>query len=60
MVLERARSLRVDRVTATMLVENAPMRHLLVGAGYAILADRIDAGVEEIVLDPGAARSVAA
>ena len=60
MVLERARSLRVGRVTATMLVENAPMHHLLVGAGYAILADRIDAGVEEIVLDSGAARSVAA
>jgi acetyltransferase len=60
LVLERARSLHMARVTATMLAENTPMRHLLVEAGYSILADRIDAGVEEIVLDPGAARAVPA
>ncbi len=60
MVLERARSLHMARVTASTLTGNAPMRHLLVAAGYPILADRIDAGVEEIVLDPGAARSIAA
>ena len=58
LVLERARTLRLERVTATMLAENTPMRHLLVEAGYPILADRIDAGVEEIVLDPGAACAV--
>jgi GNAT superfamily N-acetyltransferase len=60
MVLEGARALHLDRVTATMLPDNAPMRRLLVGAGHPIMADRIDAGVEEIVLDPGAARSLAA
>lgn len=59
MVLDQARAAHVARVTASMLSGNAPMRHLLVAAGYPILADRIDAGVEEIVLDPGAARSLA-
>jgi len=60
MVLERARSLHMARVTASTLTGNAPMRHLLIAAGYPILADRVDAGVEEIVLDPGVARSLAA
>lgn len=60
MALERARSLHLAPVTATMLPGNAQMRHLLVAAGYPVLADRIDAGVEEIILDVDAARSLAA
>jgi hypothetical protein len=36
------------------------MRHLLIEAGHPILADRIDAGVEEVVLDAGVAHPVAA
>jgi acetate---CoA ligase (ADP-forming) len=60
MVIDQARSAHVARVTASMLSGNAPMRHLLVESGYSILADRIDAGVEEIVLDSSAARSLAA
>jgi GNAT superfamily N-acetyltransferase len=60
MVLERARALHMAQVTASLLAGNAPMRHLLVDAGYPLLADRVDAGVEEIVLDAGAVRPIAA
>ena len=60
LILERAAALRLERVTATMLADNAAMRHLLVDAGLPILGDHIEAGVEEIVLDSGLARSVAA
>ena len=50
LVLGQARRLRIRRVNATLLAENTPMRHLLRGAGAPVLTDRIDAGVEEIVL----------
>ena len=56
MVLEDARRRGLRRVTATLLAENAPMRHLLRDAGRPVMADRIDAGVEEIVLDLDATR----
>ena len=49
-VLEQARTLRLERVSATMLAENSRMRHLLRHAGIAVVADTIDGGVEEIVL----------
>jgi GNAT superfamily N-acetyltransferase len=60
LVLERARGLHLAQVTASMLAGNARMHHLLVDAGYPLLADSVDAGVEEIVLDPGAAGPIAA
>jgi GNAT superfamily N-acetyltransferase len=60
MALERARALNLAQVTASMLAGNARMHHLLVEAGYPLLADRVDAGVEEIILDAGAARPMAA
>jgi len=50
LALEDARRRRLRLVTATLLAENTPMRNLLRGAGPTVLADRIDAGVEEIVL----------
>ena len=49
-VLEDARRRGLRRLTATMLAANTPMRHLLRDAGPPVVADRIDAGVEEIVL----------
>ena len=52
--LEEARRLGAHRVTATMLIDNARMRQLLRGAGWPIVADRLDAGVEEITLAPAA------
>ena len=60
LILDLAAGLGLERVTASMLAENAPMRHMLVHAGHPILADRIDAGVEEVILDPGVAPSFAA
>jgi GNAT superfamily N-acetyltransferase len=60
MALDWAHSLHIPEVTATMLADNGPMHHLLVDAGHPIVADRIDAGVEEIVLRPGAAPLLAA
>ena len=50
LVLEDARRRRLRLVTATLLAENTPMRNLLRDAGPTVVADRIDAGVEEIVL----------
>jgi hypothetical protein len=60
LVLELAAELRLERVTASTLAENAPMRRLLIEAGHPIMADRINAGVEEVVLDAGVAHVVAA
>jgi GNAT superfamily N-acetyltransferase len=59
-VLMMARMLRLERVAATMLGENGPMRHLLRDAGASVLADHLDAGVEEIVLDPDTPHLLAA
>lgn len=50
LVLEDARARGLHRVTATLLAENTAMRHLLREAGSPVLDDRIDAGVEEVVL----------
>jgi RimJ/RimL family protein N-acetyltransferase len=60
LVLELAAELRLERVTASTLAENAPMRRLLIEAGHPIMADRINAGVEEVVLDAGVAHPVSA
>ena len=49
-VLSQARSLGLGQVTAVLLADNVRMRRLLRGAGSPILADRPDAGVEEITL----------
>lgn len=49
-VLEQVRELGLQRLTATMLVGNTPMRHLLGRAGLAVVLDTIDDGVEEVVL----------
>ena len=46
-----ARGLGLGTVQATLLADNAPMRHLLRSAGIPVLSDRLDAGTEEIVLD---------
>ncbi|HET8776538.1 MAG TPA: GNAT family N-acetyltransferase [Candidatus Limnocylindria bacterium] len=46
--LARARGLRF--ATATLLAENVPMRRLVQRAGDRIVADRLDAGVEEVTL----------
>jgi GNAT superfamily N-acetyltransferase len=46
--LARARGLRT--ATATLLAENVPMRRLVRRAGRPIVADHLDAGVEEITL----------
>ena len=61
--LERARRLGVGQVTATMLAENAPMRHLLLNAGAPILFDQLSSGIEELGLVLGGQpvrRSIAA
>lgn len=48
--IELARRRGFDRATATLYADNAPMRSLLGRAGHPVLVDRIDAGVEEILL----------
>ena len=48
--LELARARGHDTATATLLAENAPMRRLIVGAGRPIIADDLEAGVEEITV----------
>jgi GNAT superfamily N-acetyltransferase len=49
--LKLARELGADRASATMLVGNVPMRHLLRTAGQPVRGDRMEAGTEEIELD---------
>ena len=49
-VLEQARDLGLHRVTAVLFADNARMRRLLCDANHAVLADELDAGVEEITL----------
>jgi RimJ/RimL family protein N-acetyltransferase len=48
--LDEARRLGARRVTASMLIDNVRMRRLLLGAGWPIVSDRLDAGVEDISL----------
>jgi RimJ/RimL family protein N-acetyltransferase len=48
--LDEARRLGAKRVTASMLIDNVRMRRLLLGAGWPIVSDRLDAGVEDITL----------
>ena len=50
MAVEQARLGGVPRITATLFADNTPMRRLLRGAGLAVVADEIEAGVEEIEL----------
>jgi GNAT superfamily N-acetyltransferase len=54
-VLARARSLGLRHVTAVLFADNVRMRRLLREAGPPILADDLDAGVEEITLAVGPA-----
>jgi RimJ/RimL family protein N-acetyltransferase len=49
-VLARARGLGLRDVTAVLFADNGRMRRLLRDAGATILADDLDAGVEEITL----------
>ena len=49
--LKLARELGADRASATMLVDNVPMRHVLTAAGQPIRADHLEAGTEELVLE---------
>lgn len=49
-VLEEARALDLQSVTATLLADNTPMRHLLLHAGIPVATHRFEDGVEEIVL----------
>jgi acetyltransferase len=53
--LGQARGAGATTATATLVADNLPMRHLLLDAGAPVVADRIDTGVEEIVLDLSAA-----
>jgi ribosomal protein S18 acetylase RimI-like enzyme len=46
-----ARELGADRASATILVGNALMRHLLTRAGQPLRGDSLEAGTEELVLD---------
>lgn len=48
--LDLARARGHHRVTATLLAENAPMRRLILGAGRPLVADDLEAGVEEITV----------
>ena len=50
MALELARARGLRTATATLLAENVPMRRLVQRAGRPIVADHLDAGVEEITL----------
>ncbi|HEY6609155.1 MAG TPA: GNAT family N-acetyltransferase, partial [Candidatus Limnocylindria bacterium] len=49
--LARARTFGLMRVDATLLADNAPMRHLLRESGAHVAKDELDAGVEELALD---------
>jgi acetyltransferase len=49
--LKLARELGADQASATMLIGNDPMRHLLRTAGQPVRDDRVEAGTEEIELD---------
>jgi GNAT superfamily N-acetyltransferase len=49
--LKLARELGADRASATMMLGNVPMRHLLRTAGQPVQGDRLEAGIEEIELD---------
>ncbi|HET9417044.1 MAG TPA: GNAT family N-acetyltransferase [Candidatus Limnocylindria bacterium] len=48
--LGEARRLGARRVTASLLIDNVRMRRLLLGAGWPIVSDRLDAGIEDISL----------
>jgi GNAT superfamily N-acetyltransferase len=50
MALELARARGLRTATATLLAENVPMRRLVQRADLPIVADHLDAGVEEITL----------
>jgi GNAT superfamily N-acetyltransferase len=50
-----ARRLGMGRVSATMAVDNGPMRHLLHDTGLTLVSDTVTAGTEEIVLNLAAA-----
>ena len=49
-VIELARRNGWERLTATTSTENVAMRHLLLDAGCVVERDRVDCGIEEIVL----------
>jgi hypothetical protein len=50
MALELARARGLRTATATLLAENVPMRRLVQRADLPLVADHLDAGVEEITL----------
>lgn len=50
MVVQHAKELGLQRLSATLFADNTPMRRLLQGAGCEIALDQIDAGTEEIAL----------
>jgi acetyltransferase len=50
MAVEQARLRGLPRVTAALFADNTSMRRLLRGAGLDVVADEIEAGVEEIQL----------
>jgi acetyltransferase len=50
LAVEQARLRSASRITATLFADNVPMRRLLRGAGLDVVADEIEAGVEEIEL----------
>jgi GNAT superfamily N-acetyltransferase len=54
-VVDQARRRGLRQVTATLLVDNAPMRRVLLEAGCEIVSDDLDDGVEEITLGLAAA-----
>jgi GNAT superfamily N-acetyltransferase len=58
--VDLARARGIERVTATLLVDNVPMRRLLGGSGWEIVHDHLDAGVEEITLRVGGAETFGA
>lgn len=45
-----ARAMGLSRVCASLFADNAAMRHMLHPSGCLVLADQIDAGVEEVTL----------
>jgi GNAT superfamily N-acetyltransferase len=53
--ISEARRLGIGQISATLLPENGPMRHLLRHAGRRVVGDRLDSGTEEIVLELAAA-----
>ena len=50
MALELAQARGLRTATATLLAENVPMRRLVQRANRSIVADHLDAGVEEITM----------